>query len=97
MAEFKVIMHGAFTAASEPDNEASGLGPSGISGFFATRIVKADNAGEAGVRAKEVILSELYETVLRGRTDLSVRLDVDECRKMKLFSSHLPNNGFTFY
>jgi len=97
MPEFKVIMHGAFAAAASEVDERGLELPSGISGFYATRIIKAANVDEAVEKAKEVIVSELDETLLRGRADLTVRFAVDECRKLRLFSSRLPDKGFTFY
>lgn len=95
MAEFKVIVHGTFGKAGS--KEATELGPSGISGFFATRVVVANGADSAGAKAKEIVLRELAETLLRDRADLIPQLDVDDCRKLGQFSSRLPDKGFTFY
>jgi hypothetical protein len=98
MKTYKVIVFGEFRAAASPVSVHGGdLWPEEISGFYATRVVRAANRVAAESRAKDVILSEVRSKLPDQSNEIELHLEIDKTLQLWIFDSRLPNAGFTFY
>ena len=66
-------------------------------GFFTTRLVEAQNEGEAESKAIEMLREELMTVVQNEKTD-SPMMFVEEIKEMESFGKFkVPGAGFTWY
>jgi hypothetical protein len=100
MTEFKVVLRGSFdrplAELHEEIDEPEKIGAAGVTGFHATRFVKAGSAAEAIAKAEDGVKAELDRTVLLGRPHVAVRFELVRCTKVGMFTSRYPSEGFTF-
>ena len=93
MRGFQILFHGTFS----PDDPVGG-GERRVEGFYTSRIILAPDEGAAVERGKELVRSELEETILRGKPQALSLLEAEETQPIQLDETTIIHRrGFTFY
>jgi hypothetical protein len=93
MRGFQILFHGTFST-----DDPVGRGDRRFGGLYTSRIILAPDEDAAVLRGKELVRSELEETILRGKPQALSLLEAEEIQTIRVDETTIINRrGFTFY